>query len=196
MANANTIKITLNGVHYNIATTESEDYVKRLAGELDEQVRSVIEKNPSLSFNDVMVLCCMSYVDAYKRSEENADRMRSQVSEYLEDAAKVRISLDDSKKESASMKKERDEARRENGNLKKQLEQLKQELAVLKGIGVEGAKPPRSSKAAVKAAEPEKADKPAAPLKDNKAEAEKTGPVEKVVDNCLVINHRESTDES
>lgn len=189
MANANVIKITLNGVHYTITTTEPEDYVMRLAHELDEQVHAIIEKNPSLSFNDVMVLCCMGYVDSYRRSEENADRMRSQVSEYLEDAAKARIALDDNKRECASMKKERDEARRENGNLKKQLEQARQELAALK----KGASPAKT--AAKQKASPETEDAPPAeqpaPAKAEEPPAP-AGPVAREVDGCRIVDHRET----
>ena len=104
----NRVKITINGVHYSIATPEPEDYVQSLAQELDEQIKGIVEKNPNLSFNDVMVLCAMNYVDAYKRSEENADHMRAQISEYLEDAAKARIELDEVKRENARLRRQLD----------------------------------------------------------------------------------------
>ena len=64
--------------------------------------------NPTISFNDVMVLCAINYMDAYKRSEENADRMRSQITEYLEDAAKARIELDEVKRENAHLRRQLD----------------------------------------------------------------------------------------
>ena len=48
------------------------------------------------------------YIDAYKRSEENADRMRTQISEYLEDAAKARIELDEVKRENAHLRRQLD----------------------------------------------------------------------------------------
>lgn len=103
---ANSIKICINGVHYHINTTEPEQYVQGLAKELDDTVKEILEKNPSISFNDVMVLCAINYIDAYKRSEENADRMRSQLSEYLEDAAKARIELDEVKRENAQLRRQ------------------------------------------------------------------------------------------
>ena len=106
MNEQNRVKITINGVHYFIATSEPEDYVLGLAQELDEQIKGILEKNSNISFNDVMVLCAMNYVDAYKRSEENADRMRTQISEYLEDAAKARIELDEVKRENAHLRRQ------------------------------------------------------------------------------------------
>lgn len=104
----NRVRITINGVHYTIATAEPEEYVQGLAQELDEQIKGILEKNPSISFNDVMVLCAINYIDAYKRSEENADRMRTQISEYLEDAAKARIELDEVKRENAHLRRQLD----------------------------------------------------------------------------------------
>lgn len=106
MNSPNRIKISINGVHYTISTTEPEEYVQKLAQELDQQITGVIEKNPNLSFNNAIVLCAINYVDAYKRSEENADRMRSQITEYLEDAAKARIELDESKREIAHLRRQ------------------------------------------------------------------------------------------
>ena len=105
---SNRVRISINGVHYSIATSEPEEYVQSLAQELDETVKGVIEKNPTISLNDVMVLCAINYIDAYKRSEENADRMRTQISEYLEDAAKARIELDEVKRENAHLRRQLD----------------------------------------------------------------------------------------
>ena len=108
MNTINRVRITINGVHYTISTSEPEEYVLGLAQELDEQIKGILEKNPSISFNDVMVLCAINYIDAYKRSEENADRMRTQISEYLEDAAKARIELDEVKRENAHLRRQLD----------------------------------------------------------------------------------------
>ncbi len=114
MNESNHIKISINGVHYNICTPEPEEYVQQLAQELDETVREVIEKSPTISFNDVMVLCAINYVDAYKRSEENADRLRTQITEYLEDAAKARIELDEAKRENAQLRRQLEEKQRKD----------------------------------------------------------------------------------
>ena len=91
-----------------IATPEDESYVRGLAKSLDEQLRSLLENNSGLTLNDALVLCAINYIDAYKRSEENADRMRTQISEYLEDAAKARIELDEVKRENAHLRRQLD----------------------------------------------------------------------------------------
>lgn len=108
MSASKSVKICINGMFYPISTSEPEDYVLGIAQELDEQVHTLMAKNPSISFNDVMVLCCVNYADAYKRGEENADRMRAQITEYLEDAAKARIELDEVKRENAHLRRQID----------------------------------------------------------------------------------------
>lgn len=73
---------------------------------LNGAVSEIRDKNSTISFNDIMVLCAINYIDAYKRSEENADRMRTQISEYLEDAAKARIELDEVRRENAHLRRQ------------------------------------------------------------------------------------------
>lgn len=106
MNGINSVKITVNGVRYTINTVEPEEYVQKLADELNGAVSEIREKNSTISFNDIMVLCAINYIDAYKRSEENADRMRTQISEYLEDAAKARIELDEVRRENAHLRRQ------------------------------------------------------------------------------------------
>lgn len=102
----NRVRIEIQGGKYVIATPENEEYVKGLSEELDEQIGSIMKQDDRLSLNECLVLCCVSYLDGYKKSEANADRMRSQLTEYLEDAAKARIELDETKRELEQVKRQ------------------------------------------------------------------------------------------
>ncbi len=114
--NANSrVRIEVCGAKYNISSSEPEEYVKELGVQLNAQITEMIAQNNSLSVTDALVLCLLSYMDQYRKAEENTDHMRSQLTGYLEDAAKYRI--------------EADEAKREIERLRQQLEQVKQELA-------------------------------------------------------------------
>ena len=101
---ANKVKVEVGGASYVIATQESEDYVLSLGVELDEMISGIREKNESISNMEALVLCCFNYMDAYRKSEESSDNMRSQVTEYLEDAARARIELDEAKREIERLK--------------------------------------------------------------------------------------------
>lgn len=95
----NRVKIRVLENTYTIATPESEDYVQALAAELDGQVRQLIDVDAKLSPNAALILCAMGYADSFHKSEQSADHMRSQLTDYLEDAAKARSELDEARRE-------------------------------------------------------------------------------------------------
>ena len=69
-----------------------------MAAEIDKMVRQLMD-GTHLSMNEALVLISLSYLDAYKKSEESADNLRSQVGEYLEEASKARAETADAQKE-------------------------------------------------------------------------------------------------
>ncbi|MEG2174183.1 MAG: cell division protein ZapA [Oscillospiraceae bacterium] len=95
----NRVKIEILGTSYTIATPEDDAYVRALARALDQKLSQTLEANPKMSPMSALLLCALDGADAYKKSEESADHMRSQLTDYLEDAAKARIELDDAKRE-------------------------------------------------------------------------------------------------
>ncbi|MFV0497203.1 MAG: cell division protein ZapA [Candidatus Fimivivens sp.] len=95
----NRIKIKVLEATYTIASPESEEYVQTLAAELDAQARALMEVDAKLSPNAALILCAMGYADAFHKSEKSADHMRSQLTDYLEDASKARTELDEARRE-------------------------------------------------------------------------------------------------
>ena len=96
---ANHIKIEILGAEYTIATSEEEEYVRRLAREINTQVSQLLDRDAKLSPNAALILTALGYADSFYKSEQSADHMRSQLSDYLEDAARARIELDDARRE-------------------------------------------------------------------------------------------------
>lgn len=99
------VKIDVGGKSYIITTPEPEDYVLELSKEIDRNVSSMMDKNDSLSLNDALVLTVLNYADAFKKSELNADNMRNQITEYLEDAARARVEADEARREASALKR-------------------------------------------------------------------------------------------
>ena len=100
----NKVRIEIAGSRYVIATPEGEERVLSLGREIDAQVRQLMDGNDRVSLNDALVLCCLNYANAYKKSEESADNMRTQLTDYLEDATLARIELDETKRENERLK--------------------------------------------------------------------------------------------
>ncbi len=100
----NRVKIEILGAGYTIATPEQEDYVRSLANEIDSQMKALTDADPKLTPNAALVLCAMSYADMFHKSEQAADNMRAQLTDYLDDASRARAELDDAKREIARLK--------------------------------------------------------------------------------------------
>lgn len=108
----NRTRVFIAGAPYVIATSDPEEYVEQLAAELDGSIHEAMAANPSVSVTKAAVFCALDYLDRCKKSAGNADNMRSQITEYLSDAAKAKM--------------EADQARREVERLKQEVQKLKE----------------------------------------------------------------------
>ena len=102
----NKVRIEIYGIKFVVTSSELPEYVKGLARELDEKIRAFMDANPSASLTDAYLITLLDYADQYKKSEENADHIRSQLTEYLEDAARARLEADEYKREIDKLKRE------------------------------------------------------------------------------------------
>ncbi len=109
------VKLTICGSNYIISTTDSEEYVNKLAERLDEDMTELMAQNPSASVAASAVVTALGYLDELHKNSSSADNMRDQIKGYLEDAAKAKLAAE--------------EARREAERLKKELDQLKEQYA-------------------------------------------------------------------
>ncbi len=108
------VRIVICSTEYVVWTEDSAEYLQSLASELDKTLRSLVEGGRRISMTQASVLLALHYLDESKKSEQTTDNIRSQLKEYLQDAAKARIEADD--------------ARRENERLKSEIEILKARL--------------------------------------------------------------------
>ena len=89
---SNKLTVEVYGTQYSITSTEDEKYVQSLAQEVDEMLTTMMQQK-GISLNQVYLLALLHYLDLLKKSEQSADHMREQVSEYLKDATTAREEL-------------------------------------------------------------------------------------------------------
>ena len=85
MAGQNKIRVEICGSRYVVSSTESPEYVKRLVNSIESKVQSIMDSGQNVTLNDAYFLALLGYADMYEKSELNADHIRSQLTEYLED---------------------------------------------------------------------------------------------------------------
>ena len=92
-------KVKVLGTTYYITTSGSEEQMRHIEEQLNDQLTGILEQRPSLSTLDAVVILCLNLMDQLTETESSTDRMREQLSQYLEDAAKARMELEDQRRQ-------------------------------------------------------------------------------------------------
>lgn len=111
----NKVHLKICGSSYTLVTDDDPQYVEELGEELDQEMKSIINENPSLSITQAAVLVAMDRADACKKSTASSDNLRAQIKDYLEDSARARMEVD--------------VARREIERLNREISSLRQKIA-------------------------------------------------------------------
>ena len=117
----NKVRVTIAGAPYAIATADTESYITSLAKKLDEDITKLLDDNGNLSLSKAAVFCAMDYLDEYRKSAGSAENMRSQIQDYIADAAKAKLAED-------KVRAENEVLQRENAALREQLAKLQAKM--------------------------------------------------------------------
>lgn len=91
-------KLNIAGEEYRIISDEPAEYMQTLAHELDVKMSAII-KGSKVSTTQAAVLVALQYADDATKNSGNADTLRAQLKEYLEDAAQAKSERDFYKRE-------------------------------------------------------------------------------------------------
>ena len=101
------VKLHICGTDYVISSSEDDaEYMQTLGLELDRKMTTLLEDNPRLSVTQCAVLCALDYLDACKKADSGAENLRSQIQDYLGDAARARTDSEITKRELDRVTKE------------------------------------------------------------------------------------------
>ena len=103
---ANKITLSIAGFNLIINTTEDEDHVRKLNAVLNEDLSQILQSNPSASVTNAALLCSLDYLDRYDKATHSANNLRTQIKDYLSDAANAKLLYDDEVKKNAELTKE------------------------------------------------------------------------------------------
>lgn len=109
--NKNKVQVKIGGATYTIVTEDEPEYVEGLAEELNDEIRSICNSNPSLSMTQAAVLVALDQTDACKKATASSDNLRAQIKDYLEDSARARMEVDVARREVERLNREISELR-------------------------------------------------------------------------------------
>lgn len=95
----NKVRLNICGVDYVITTEDDPKYVISLGDELDAGINKTLRENTRLSVTQAAILAALDYADQWHKSEISADNLRSQIKDYLEDAARAKMDAEIAKRE-------------------------------------------------------------------------------------------------
>ena len=93
----NKIVVTIGGRDYTMVAVEDEEYVRKCAEHVDQQLKQV--SSGRLSLADAAVLAAMNVADEYFKEQQAGENLRRQVKENLEEANRLKLELSEAKRE-------------------------------------------------------------------------------------------------
>lgn len=121
-------KVKVLGTTYYITTSGSEQQVCHIEEQMNEQLAAIQEQRPNISTLDALVILSLNLMDEITDAESSTDRMREQLSQYLEDAAKARMELEDQRRQCDRLTQELADERRLCSQFRQELEKQKRQF--------------------------------------------------------------------
>lgn len=100
----NRVKVVICGKEYTLQTEESPTYVYGLGKLLDKKINEVSSSSTSISQYSAAIMVALSTLDDLNKSQANAEAIRVQAKEYVDEAGKARIERDAALKEVEMLK--------------------------------------------------------------------------------------------
>lgn len=105
---ASKVRLEICGCSFIVSTADSEQYTLSIAEKLDQKMNEIMAATPSASVTEAAVIAALDYLDQLEKQDASADNMRSQIRDYLEDAAKAKTESEEAKIEIAKLRRELD----------------------------------------------------------------------------------------
>ena len=93
----NKVVVTISDWDYTMVAVEDENYVRKCAAHVDQQLREIA--NSRISQADAAVLAAMNSAVQYFRAQDAAENLRRQIKANLEEVNQLKMELSEAKRE-------------------------------------------------------------------------------------------------
>ncbi len=102
----NRINVNVVGTTYTVVTDESEEYISKIAKDVDKRMREVLRENDKASITMSAVMAAFDLCDALYKTDETAENMRTQIKDYMSYMAKAKAESEESRREISKLMNE------------------------------------------------------------------------------------------
>lgn len=103
----NRVEINVGNQHYTILSEEPAEKIETLAAQIDERLKEIME-NSRLSLTQALVLVSLDLANNVQKQAELTEKYKSEIADYLNDAANAMSERDKYKRELDKLKGKQD----------------------------------------------------------------------------------------
>ena len=109
------VKVMIAGMNFSLVSEDDPAYVEGLAKQLSKKIEDIVAANVNLSVAQAAILVALDCEDELNKHNNSSDNLRSQIKDYLEDAARARMEAEGYKRELDKVKAELERLKAELG---------------------------------------------------------------------------------
>ena len=94
----NRVKLIIAECEISVASEDSEAYIRETGASVDEYIRSLMGRIPTMSTTLAALLAALDFCDAANREKMAADNLRSQITQYSKELSDARQQLEQLRK--------------------------------------------------------------------------------------------------
>jgi cell division protein ZapA (FtsZ GTPase activity inhibitor) len=98
------IKANICGIDYVLSSEDEEIYIKSTVEKVNKCINSITEKNEKLTLPMAATLAALDFCDEAQKANSNADHLRSQIKDYLQDLSIAKSEVEKLKLEIQKLK--------------------------------------------------------------------------------------------
>lgn len=140
MTDRKKVIVNINNQDYTVVSVESEEYIKKIAKYVDENIKEMLEKNNKLSNTMATVLSAFNIADRYYKKSEKLSEIKENVLEPLRELETIKTKLKEYEEREELLKREykikedsiKEESDKKIENLSTENEEMKTEIVKLK----------------------------------------------------------------
>lgn len=93
------IEVNIAGMSLALVSEDEPAYVQSLAKDLNAKIQEIMDTNDTVSVAQAALLVALDCEDDLKKHNNSSENLRSQIKDYLEDAARARMEAETYKRE-------------------------------------------------------------------------------------------------